>query len=403
MNTSNSNEQLDERFDSGQPVPTSELVLDRGDFSSEERMHKYFEAHPEAPREAYDYFLNEKEKHKNASSTPGMTQTVTAETRAGGTLVYTLTGFHYANVVQTCYIGSTYLYTTQQINNPGVGATQYITRFRLPSKSETRSTELTAMDEMKLLRFGHGETLQWFENAAGTAYFWVVCKATQVDNPDADVDYDWATQLCRVQYVGSTIGSSVGTDYTQFARISSLNRANDKGTSFGTLKRCEAALDSSRTYLLIWTMNTSDTVQFTYYKASEINAVLDTYETQTSKYVSAKTLTSHCVASYSVSSFYSMVYDGSIQGIEFNDTQHIYISSGDKYHAPHIQKGTWGTDDFASNAITITGGLLSSPGENANQVETEGIMLKGDYVYLNVTTHNDGVRRVYTVPKTAFN
>lgn len=47
---------LDERFDAGQPVPIDKMVLDRNDFSTDEEMDMYFKNHPEAPRQAYDYY-----------------------------------------------------------------------------------------------------------------------------------------------------------------------------------------------------------------------------------------------------------------------------------------------------------------------------------------------------------
>lgn len=55
-------EDLDDVFDLGDPVPTSELVLDRDDFESDESMKKYFEEHPEAPRSAYDSYFATREE-----------------------------------------------------------------------------------------------------------------------------------------------------------------------------------------------------------------------------------------------------------------------------------------------------------------------------------------------------
>lgn len=149
-------------------------------------------------------------------------------------------------------------------------------------------------------------------------------------------------------------------------------------------------------------MNSSNEVQFSYYNASEINAILDTKETQTSKYISAgdSSVVSACIDSYNVSSFYSKVKYESIQGIEFNDTQHIYISSGSTSDIPVIQKGSWETSDFSDNAVSITGGVMSNPTEY--EVETEGIQLKGNYVYLNISTHNPKTFYVFSVPKSSF-
>lgn len=378
------NNMIDERFDSGQPVAIEKLVLDRGDFESDEAMDIYFENHPEAPRDAYDFYR--KTQNNNLETAQHVIRRATAQ----GKLKYTLQGLTYGNVVQNCYIGSSYLYTTQQVNN-AAGAKQVISRFPLNG-----STTLHRKDEMTLNRFGHGQTLQWFDNSQKSSYFWVVCKATKVDNPNLS-GLDWGTQIGRFQYQPNTT-----IDYTDIARISSINRANKKGSSFGTLKRCEAALDSSRKYFLIWGMNSSGNVQFAYYRATSLNKILDNKETQNSKYISAgdSQIINACVDSYPVDKFYSMVANSSIQGIEFNDNQSIYISSGASGVSSTIQKGAWKTKNFAAHATTIRGGVLSNPSKH--DVETEGIQLKGDYVYLNITTHADGQRLIFSIPKTEF-
>lgn len=312
--------------------------------------------------------------------------------RATGTEEYVLEGLPSTNVVQNTYLRTSYLYAIQQHNDATNGSYQLLSRFPLSG-----STTLQCQDYMRLNRFGHGQTLQWFDNASGNPYFWVVTKATLVDNPSSSSSYDWGTQIGRVQYeAGATI------DYTDIARLSSINHANKNGSSFGTLKRCEAALDSSREYLLIWSMNSSNKVQFAYYNATEINEILDTKETQNSKYISAgdTSVVNACVDSYEVSSFYSMVKYESIQGIEFNDTQHIYISSGNTSDIPVIQKGAWKTNNFSNNAVSITGGIMSDP--TSYEVETEGIQLKGSYVHLNISTHNPKSFYVFSVPKAAF-
>ncbi|WP_143128459.1 helveticin J family class III bacteriocin [Sporolactobacillus nakayamae] len=376
---------LDERFDAGEPVPTDQLVMNRDDFDSDEAMEHYFKDHPEAPRQAYDAYKEEK--------SAGHQQKVTVSSQAAtGTAVFTLNGLHYKNVVQTAYVGTQYVYTTQQINNSGVGATQIITRFPLNGSS------LNAKDYMTLRRFGHGETLQWGDHN-GKDYFWVVAKATQVDNPDAS-GIDWGTQIARIQYQA---GASI--DYTDVPRFSSINHANKSGSSFGTLKRCEAALDSSRNYLMIWSMNTSNTVQFAYYNAAGLNNILDTQEAQASKYISAgdASVVAQCVKSYTSSDFYNKVAHQSVQGIEFSDGQAIYISSGGVGNQPVIQKGNWGTTDFTPYAVAVEGAegsVLNNP--VGNEVETEGIQLKGDYVYLNVSLHSDSSKVIFTVPKSDF-
>jgi hypothetical protein len=345
-------------------------------------MEHYFKDHPEAPRQAYDAYKEE------ISASHQQKITISSQA-ATGSQVYSLHGLYSAHVVQSAYVGTSYLYTTQQVDN-SEGAYQIITRFPLNGSS------LTAHDYMTLGRFGHGETLQWFDHN-GKDYFWVVAKATRVDNPSA-TGTDWGTQIARIQYQA---GASI--DYTDVPRFSSINRANNLGTSFGTLKRCEAALDSSRVLLLIWSMNTANTVQFAYYNAAGLNGILDEQEAQASKYISAGDISviTQCEESYRVSDFYNAVTNSSVQGVEFSDGQAIYISSGPKYFQPVIQKGNWGTTNFKPYAVAIEGGVLNDPA--GNQVETEGIQLKGDYVYLNVSLHSgDSPKLIFRIPKSDF-
>lgn len=188
-------DKLDERFDAGQPVSMDKMVLDRNDFSTDKEMDTYFKDHPEAPRQAYDYYL----KTKLSKST----QTL-SNVRVAGTEEYILEGLPSTNVVQNTYLGTSYLYAIQQHNDTVNGSYQLLSRFPLSG-----STTLQCQDYMRINRFGHGQTLQWFDNASGTPYFWVVTKATLVDNPSSSASYDWGTQIGRVQYeAGATI------DYT---------------------------------------------------------------------------------------------------------------------------------------------------------------------------------------------
>lgn len=376
---------VDEQFDSGKPVSESELVLDRSDFLTDESMKKYFDEHPNASREAYDYYL----KNNENISTGESTQTITVSPRIGATRTYTLEGLRSGNVVQACYVATSYLYTVQQ-RNEDAGAEQIMSRFPLDG-----SSTLTKKDDMILLRFGHGETLQWFDHN-GEAYFWIVTKASKVNDGTITGDFDWGTQIGRVQYVP---GASI--DYTDIARFSSINRANKTGSSFGTLKRCEAALSSSRDKLLIWSMNSADLAQFAYYNVDTLNSILDSQEASGTNYISAgdPSVVKACVASYESANFYSKVVNESVQGFEFSDAQAIYISSGSTDETPVIHKGNWGTTNFTSYAHTISNADFSP----LSVVETEGIHLKGDNIYLSMAFHDTNkTKRIYTVPKDQF-
>ncbi|MFX3618891.1 MAG: hypothetical protein ACE3JK_15395 [Sporolactobacillus sp.] len=68
MSENDKDVQLDERFDAGGPVPTDQLVMNRDDFESDEAMEQYFKDHPEAPRQAYDAYKEEKSAGSSTKS-----------------------------------------------------------------------------------------------------------------------------------------------------------------------------------------------------------------------------------------------------------------------------------------------------------------------------------------------
>lgn len=242
------------------------------------------------------------------------------------------------NVVQAVYVGTQYLYALQTRNAAG-GADQFISRFKIAGVS--KGSLLTHPDVMTLKRCGHGQTLQW----DGGSHFWVVVKAMSVNPAYKAGDFDWGTQIGRVSFQAGEV------DYTQIPRISSINRANKNGTSFGTLKRCEAALSSNRKYLLIWSQNTADNAQLAYYWLPDINSELDKLENRTPKYLSAgkNPILNRCKDSYPVGNFVNNVPGGSTQGVELADNFAVYISSN--INGPVVSRGAWKTTNFKKTPV----------------------------------------------------
>ena len=375
-------EDLDDLFDLGDPVPTSELVLDRDDFESDESMKKYFEEHPEAPRSAYDqYFATSESGEIAVRKSVSASIEYFIKTRTGDDN----SGLPSNNVVQAVYVGTQYLYALQTRNAAG-GADQFISRFKIAGVS--KGSLLTHPDVMKLERCGHGQTLQW----DGGSHFWVVVKATSVNPTYKAGDIDWGTQIGRISFQPGKI------DYTKIPRISSINRANKSGASFGTLKRCEAALSSNRKYLLIWSQNTADNAQLAYYWLPDINSELDKLESRTPKYLSAgkSPILNRCKDSYAVNNFINNVPGKSTQGIEFADNFAVYVSSN--INGPLVSKGSWKTTNFKKNPVQVNiSGLASGTREG------EGIQLKGDLVYVAVSVHTSSKQHaVVSIPKSAL-
>lgn len=376
-------------------VDVHELVLDQSDFETSDAYQSYLNRHSSVPK-------------ISASKTEGTTQEVVATTKTGATKVFTLEGLPYTNVVQAAYVGTSNIYAVQYVKSE---AKQVISRCVISGSTATTDSS----KKMVLKNFGHGQTLQYFTHNS-TAYFWVVCKATTlqaVDNGIVDQqlreDVNWGIQVGRIEY--SDGGSH--DSYTEIPRISNINAANKAGTAYGSILRCDAALSSSGDYLMIWMKNTAGHTQHSYYDAGTINTLLDAKESETSKYImcTSDNVKAACVDYHQFPSFtVPSTGTASYQGFEFSDGLATYISSGDynggeeTSDSPVIGKYSWGSSTPGSK-VTLTSTEISN---RPNDHEIEGIQLKGDYVYVNMTFHAsvDGTQTVshviYTVPKTAF-
>ena len=93
--------------------------------------------------------------------------------------------------IQTFYMGSSYVYIVQKS-----GSTVYLSRMEY----STDKKEATFKDKMILKKFGHCQTLQYFE-WKNKPYFLMTCKDDGGAHTNEDGRaYYWATELARVQY-----------------------------------------------------------------------------------------------------------------------------------------------------------------------------------------------------------
>lgn len=332
-------------------------------------------------REEYEQYVREtgdtSAQYPNPSTLAGVPDiSITATSSdygATATKRYTLKGLRYALAIQKAYIGSTYVYVLQRS-----GKDMYLSRCTISGSSATYK------DEMKLTNFGHSQTLEWFEYG-GIPYFWIGCKESD------DTTQYWSTQVGRLEYkAGTTV------DYTAIKRLSSIIKANKDGKANGTIKRSDAALSSDKSILLVWSRNTENVMQFTFYNAAKINAALSS---SSSKYVScdSSAIKSACISSFKMNN--TFLPDGSCQGLEVSDAKSIYMASGANNEKKWIFK--------LNSTGSVTGKVYMKNADLASgtNTEIEGLQLSGDNVYFGLCNHNkkaSGEQYIYSVPKSVF-
>lgn len=301
------------------------------------------------------------------------------------------------HVVQKTYVGKNYVYALELINKD---KDAYLVRADKPTSGYTVDFENGA-HKMLLSGFGHGQTLEYF-SYNNKDYWWIVTKAG--DNQT----YHWGTQIGRIQYVDNTSIDS----YTQVTRLSSLNRANKNGTSFGTLLRVDAALNTDDTNgrkLLIFTESDDSPHkgQFAYYDNQKLNQALDVAASG-SNYISCGSdeVLKAVIDSYEIDDVLHYMPNGSIQGLEFSNGQAIYVSGNQGPSnssgtitlgtVPKIGKALWGK---VPNNLT----LYNTNWPNG-YIEIEGLQLTGDYIYFGLSYHDESSletteNRIYRVDK----
>lgn len=221
--------------------------LDKDDFETVQEWEEYIRENPSE----YDTIM--------ASPSPQSTVSAKAKLR------YTVTGLPCATSIQKVYIKDKEVYVTQRY-----GRTTYLSRCEIDKTTK----QAVCKDFMTLQRFGHGQTLEYFE-WNGKAYFWIACK------PNTAYDADWAMQIGRISYEPNTT-----IDYTQVCRFGTLNYANETGIGLDGVKRVDAALSDDGSKLLIWVRSPEGVMQYSWYDADALNQILDEKESEMAKYVS---------------------------------------------------------------------------------------------------------------------
>ncbi|WP_203651092.1 helveticin J family class III bacteriocin [Secundilactobacillus yichangensis] len=268
------------------------------------------------------------------------------------------------SVVQKTYVGTNNIYCLQQF-----GTDTYISKASIAGGQTT--VDFSQGETMVLTNTGHAQTLDWYQHD-GKDYFLVATypKANETTQ-------EWATQLARVQFQsGRTI------DPATLTGLSWLDHANTTGSDFETLLRVEAAISTSREYLLIMGIRTGDHhAQLTYYNLEGLNNVLDSVEASGAYAVQCNDarITAQAIDTWQTSSsiYGLMQVNNSVQGMDFSDGQAVYFSSGGLGQTPTVVKVAWKSTNFRP---------VSFSGDWGAYHETEGIQVK-DTLYLGISTH----------------
>lgn len=322
--------------------------LEKDDFETIEEWEEYLREHPQA----YDMIM--------ASPSPYSTGNVKAKLR------YTVRGLPCENAIQKMYVGEKEIYVTQRY-----GKTTYLSRCEINKNTK----EAVCKDFMTLQRFGHGQTLEYFE-WNGKAYFWVGCK------PNTAYDADWAMQIGRISYEPNT-----AIDYTQVCRLGTLNYANQTGVGLDGVKRVDAALSDDGSKLLIWVRSPENAMQYSWYDAAALNQILDERENEMVKYVSFldnERLRQACLGTIVQKTASDWILpNDSFQGVEFTNQASVFTVGGGVGEKPRIALMELNGKQYKYTKLATVTNL-----SNLSTSEIEGIQLAGDCIYFGVCNHN---------------
>ncbi len=337
----------DTLLDSHEDDPVMGL-LDKDDFETVQEWEEYLRENPSE----YDAIM--------ASPSPYNEVNTKAKLR------YTLTGLPCANSIQKMYIRDKEIYVTQRY-----GKTTFLSRCEIDKTTK----QAVCKDFMTLQRFGHGQTLEYFE-WNGKAYFWISCK------PNTAYDADWAMQIGRISYEPNTT-----IDYTQICRLGTLNYANKTGIGLDGVKRVDAALSDNGSKLLIWVKSPQNAMQYSWYDTAMLNEILDEKENETVKYVSFldnERLRRACLGSIVQKSSSDWILpNSSFQGVELTDQDSVFVIGGGVGEKPKIafMERNGSKYNYTKLAtITNLGDISTS--------EVEGIQLQEDCIYFGICNHN---------------
>ncbi|SKA72500.1 hypothetical protein SAMN02745111_02364 [Eubacterium uniforme] len=360
----------------------------------EERYYNenFYDEEPE-DYEEYDYNSCDAETSINELGEANLRYTTTNINGDNLSYDYKITNIPSINssnpAIQKTYIGDNYLFYIQR-----QGTTLYLSRVSLPTSGNVINA--SGASRMTLTNFGHSQVLEYF-SYNGESYFWIGCKASSES-------YNWSTQLARVKFVaGGT------TDYTACKRLSSMNCANQTGTSLGTVRRVEAALSTNKSYLLVWvrTYQIDENGNKSYYKtrfsiynATSVNNALTAYTASNHVPCTDSSIKAACISSFEYvpgDSSEGVLRYGSNQGLEINNSKQIYVASEARSNGQSQGKYIYKLSSSGTilKRVFFTGNTMGV----GSTTEMEGLQIKDSKLYFALKDHSSGINNIHYIYK----
>lgn len=371
------------------------FVLDRSDFVSEEKYQEYLS-----------------ENSSRIESNNARTIMYQPETTTTGTLEYTITGLQTSLPIQNFYIGASYIYVTQMtsLDSDDINDDVYISRCLINEETNTA----TYINHMILRNFGHNQILEAFIRN-NKLYLWIGCKSyagegmTEQEIAQTGI-HPYTIQVGRIEYQPDAIINN----YTNITRLSNLNWANSTHTSFGYVKRVDAALSSDKKRIIFAVRNHNNDLQYSCFNVEQLNQLLDAKENATSKYVSFRELdlSEYCIFSCVQTSANKILPQYSCQGIDLTDVYNsIYIAGGlqhqDTYtyqgqsynYVPQIYKLV-----LQNNQYVYQSGVTIWNNEFGAMTEIEGVHIVGGNLCFAISGYatRTTTQYIYSIPKSVF-
>ncbi|MBR3581532.1 MAG: hypothetical protein IKO54_03715 [Lachnospiraceae bacterium] len=310
----------------------TEIVFDQDDFKSLDAYNKYLEKKGQSDIE---------ESYSEDNISGEKTGDVTANA------LYKASLGTKNNAIQSFYINGSEIYICQNYNNITYNGVAYSGNNVLLSRCIISGNTFSRVDDMLLTDVGHGQTLDMY-TYGNNNYFLISCGGYQTTTPDGNLVY-WSTQIGRIQYSANTVINN-----SNIKRLVDLNYANMNNTSFGAVKRVDAALSSDKTKLLIWKRSQSNVDEFSVYDFSVINTELSGLNnTNTLSFQANTTLQNACTSTVTQPSN----MPSSVQGVELSNAgggiHSIYVSSGNEKKGIPLKIFRFNTNGNYKNQATI--------------------------------------------------
>ncbi|MDO4554809.1 MAG: helveticin J family class III bacteriocin, partial [Lachnospiraceae bacterium] len=194
------------------------------------------------------------------------------------------------------------------------------------------------------------------------------------------------------------------SNYTKICRFANLDCANDMASSFGNVKRVDAALSEDQSKIVFWIQNTNNEIQYSAYDFLYLNQLLDEKENQSSKYVSFSNnllIAGKCTFYTFQSVDGRILPNDSFQGLDLTNDGKVYVAGGNQEELPQVA--------LLSEDITTAEYKFDSLGTVAlpalgSTAEVEAVKIVGNSLYFGICDHSVKSEKqyIYTYGKAAM-